>query len=311
LPFHRSHLLLVASLLAGASLAPTGAYAQGWAGAPGSGSVSLSYQYTKVDYHLFAGDLTGFGGDAKGRLDLGDIVGQSAFVSGSYVVWPNLSVNASIAYVGAKYMGENPESAGLDNGKFHGDLQDASFGARYTAPLGTIALTPFASYSFPTHEYEHHGHVAVGRGNDVFTLGATASRALAPWVPGAYLALSYGHDFVKDISIWGLDGDRYGLDVGFSVLPELSARGYFSYYQIKDGVDWYNDDFRVNQAGHFHDAAAATLQRRAGGAVYYRLRSDKTLYLDIGGVLSGFNTHDGVSYTLGTSWDFMGPFGRR
>jgi hypothetical protein len=292
-------------------LAPSLAFAQtGWVAGPGTGSVSLNYQYTKVDYHLFGGDMSGSGGDAAGRLDMGQIAGQSLFLHATYVVLPNLSLNGSLAYVGGTYTGDAPESPVLDDGNFHGQMQDAAFGARYSLALGSFALSPFVGFSFPTHEYEHHGHVASGKGNNIFTAGASLSRSFYPIIPGGYTTISYSHDFVADVENWGLDGDRYGFDLGYFITPALSTRGYFSYYQVKDGIDWYDDTFNPT-VWHYHDAAAATLQRRIGGAIYWQFNSDKTVFVDIGGLLSGENTHDGISYTFGTTWFFMAPIGRR
>jgi len=288
------------------------ALSQAWIAGPGTGTVSLSYQVSKVRNHLLSGDLTGFRrpGTADGRWDLGRITGQSLYLNASYVPLENLQLQANMAYVGGTYKGTFPESAELDDGKFHGAFQDASLGASYMFYLAGFGLTPGISYSFPTHEYAHHGHVAPGRGLTSFTAQAFLGRSLDPWISGAFAQLSFAHSFVEDVDQLGLDSDRYGIDLGYSITPEIGIRSYFSYFEVKNGIDWYSTDFAGDW--NFHDAAAASVVRRAGGSLSYQFDASKGVSLDIGGTVSGVNTHDGIYYTLGTSWRFVGPsFGER
>jgi hypothetical protein len=214
--------------------------------------------------------------------------------------------------VGGSYSGPIPESTELDDGRFHGSLQDATFGASYMIPWAGFALTPGVAYSFPTRNYEHHGHVAPGRGLDALTALVSLGRSFDAWIPGAFAQLSFSHAFVEDVDPYGLDSDRYAIDLGYLITPVLGLRGYFSYYQVKDGLDWYSSDFTVPGAWHYHDAAAATLARRAGGSLSYQFDATKGVFLDIGATVSGTNTHDGLYYTIGTNWSFVGPsFGPR
>lgn len=289
---------------------PQAALAQSWSSGQGTGSVSLTYQLTKVRNHLFSGDVTPFGGQPGGRLDLGHITGQSVNLSANYTVIPNLSLSTSLAYVGGEYHGNAPESAILDDGKFHGSMQDASVGLAYAVPAAGFVIIPTGSVSFPVTNYEHHGHVAPGTHNTTFAVGAALGRSLTPLLPNGYAQVSYARDITKDVGIWDLDGNSYGASLGYFVLPQLSVRGYFTYYQVVDGIDWYNDNFSQNDAEHFHDAAAKVLARRAGGSLSYQLDASKGVFLDIGAVVSGVNTHDGVNYSLGTTWNFLTPFAR-
>jgi hypothetical protein len=299
----------VGALLA-AALNAAPALGQAWTTAAGTGTVALSYQVMKVDYHLFGGDMSPVGGDSNGRLDMGDITGQSVTASASYGVWKNLQLSGSLAYVGATYQGLAAESVTLDDGSFHGSFQDASFGASFMIPWRGFAITPGMAYSFPTNNYDHHGHTAPGKGNKVFQSSVALGRGLGPWLPNAFMQAAYTHSFVEDIQEWGLDGDGYTAELGYVITPKLITRGYFSYFEVKDGIDWYWWDPNPN-TWHFHDAGAAVLTRRAGGAISYQFDGTKGIYLDIGGILSGENTHDGVYYTLGSTWSFLGPsFGR-
>jgi hypothetical protein len=129
-------------------------------------------------------------------------------------------------------------------------------------------------------------------------------------LPDAYLQAAYSYGVVQDVGSWGVDNDRYEVAAGYYLLPQLNVRGYFNYFEVRDGLDWLTDDLNDPEAWHFHDAAAARLVRRAGGAVRYQFDASKGVFVDIGGVLSGRNTHDGVSATIGTTWSFLSPFAR-
>ena len=281
------------------------AHAQAWVPAPGTGTFYLDYQVTQVKYHLFSQDMAAFGGDGA-RLDLGKIDAQTEQFGVDYGVARNLGFSASIAYVGAKYRGNAPESA-LDDGNFHGSFQDVSLGARYMVPWQGFAITPNVTFAFPTHEYEHHGHVAVGKGNTSFNAGIAVGRTL---VQNVWLQGSYTRDFVQDVQQWGLDVNAFAGSVGWFVLPQLLVSGYFTYFATEDGIDWYWDDFGAPGVDHNHDRAAKTVARRAGGTLGYQFNASTGLFMDIGGMVSGANTHDGMSYTFGTNWNFLGTLTR-
>lgn len=302
----RRQMRLAGLTLAGIALAGS-ASAQAWVAEPGTGTVALSYQYTDVRKHLFSGDVTLYGGTSDGKLDLGRVKGQSVDLDLGYSPYRNLQLTAGLAYVGGTYNGTAPESAELDDGKFHGSLQDASLGLSYMIPWNGFAVTPSLAYTFPASDYDHHGHAAAGRQLTSLGAGLMIGHDLGPWVPGGFTQASYTRFFVEDIEAWGLDAHRIGLDVGWSLTPALGIRGYFSYYEVSDGIDWYVADFSAPAVEHNHDAAAASLVRRAGGALSFQFDATKGIFVDFGAVLSGVNTHDALSFTIGTTWSFIGP----
>jgi hypothetical protein len=287
-------------------LAAETTHAQAWVPEPGTGLLSVDYQVTNVKWHLFSQDVTAFGGEGE-RADLGRIDAQTGVFSGDYGVARNLAFTASVAYVGAKYRGTFPESD-LDDGKFRGGLQDASLGVRYMIPWQGFAVTPNLGYSFPTHEYEHHGHAAIGRGNSSLNAGLAVGRTLDPWIPNVWLQGSYTRSFVPDVEQWGLDVNTFSGAVGWFILPQLSISGNYTYLETEDGIDWYWDDFGAPGVEHNHDRAAQALARRVGGAVSYQFNATHGVFASVSGVLSGVNTHDFMSYTVGTNWNFSNPF---
>jgi hypothetical protein len=306
-----SHILLrraaaFAAVYALCAVLAAPAHAQAWVPEPGTGTLTLDYQFTHVKNHVFSVDMAAYGGNGP-RVDMGKIDGQSGQFNVDYGVLRNLGFSASVAYVAARYRGTDPESM-MDDGSFHGTLQDYALDVRYMVPWQGFAITPSLGYAAPTHAYDLHGHVASGRGNSSFNAGVAVARTLAPWVPGAWLQGGYTHEFVKNVQQWGLDVNSYSGTLGFLVLPQLSASGYFTYSAAEDGIDWYWDDFSLPGVEQNHDRAAKFLIRRAGGTLSYQLRASNGVFVDVGGMVSGANTHDGISYTVGTNWNFVGPF---
>lgn len=284
---------------------PARARAQAWVPAPGTGSASLDYQHTHVKNHLFSQDMAIFGGVGP-ALDMGKIDAETAQLGLDYGVMRNVGVTVNVAYVSARYRGNQPE-ASVDDGKFHGSFQDLSLGVRYMIPWQGFAITPNAGYSAPTTNYEHHGHVAVGKANTSFTAGVAIGRSLAPLVPNVWMQGGYTRNFTKDVQQWGLDVNSFSGTIGWYAMSQLSVSGYFTYLATEDGIDWYWDDFSAAGVAHNHDRAAKSVARRAGGTLSYQLDASKGFFLDVGGILSGANTHDGISYTAGTNWSFLGP----
>lgn len=282
------------------------AHAQAWVPQPGTGTVSLDYQLTNVKYHLFSQDMSPYGGVGS-KLDLGKIDAQTGQLGIDYGLARNLGLSVGVAYVGASYRGTVPES-GLDDGKFHGTLQDVSAAVRYMVPWRGITITPNLGFSVPTHEYQHHGHAAIGKGNKSINAGIAVGRALAPWASNVWVQGGYARQFVPDVQQWGLDVNTFSGSVGWFVLPQLSLSGYYTYFGTEGGIDWYWADFSEPGVGDNHDRAAKSVSRRAGGTLSYQFGGSKGLFVDIGGLLSGANTHDGMTYTVGTNWSFVSPF---
>lgn len=295
--------LAAACVICLASAVP--AMAQAWVPAVGAGNAMLDFQRTNVNKHLFSGDMAPYGGDTSGRLDLGKINAQSVQVGVDYGVANNLAFSASVAYVGATYRGAFPEDM-LDDATFNGSLQDASLGFRYMLPWKGFAITPQASFAFPTHPYSRHGHTAVGKGNTSFNTGIAVGRTLSPFASNVWLQGGYTHEFVRDVEQWGLDANEFTGSAGWFPVSRLTVSAYYTYHNTEDGVDWLNDDFTADVEAH-HDQAAKALYRRVGGTLGYQLNASTGLFIDIGGIVSGANTHNGVNYTVGTSWGFLGP----
>ena len=300
------HLVGLVVLTVSAIFSPAPARSQAWVPGPGATTFALNYQYSSISRHLFSQDVTAFFPGEGNAAEVGTIKGQTVQLGVEWVPVRNLGITANAAYSGAAYDGPMPESV-LDDGQFHGSFQDASLNLRYAMSWGGFAVTPTLGTGFPLANYDHHGHVAVGRDLSSVQAGVLLGRSLAPRLPSVWLQAGYTHAFVEDVEQWSLDSDSYSVAAGWNMVAPLTVTGYFTYFENEDGIDWYWEDFTAPGVEHNHDRAAHTLLRRVGGSLNYRLDGTKGLFLDVGGVISGANSHDGVNYTLGTYWSLLGP----
>ena len=281
-----------------------------WVPNPGEGTVSVGYQYTRIADHLFSQSVdglvdpaTGYVGGPGNRYYMGDIFGQTVNVSADYGVWRGLAVSAGAAYVSSMYSGRFVEGP-KDDGKYHGNLQDATLGVQYMLPWKEFAITPSVGVRVPITNYNTLGHVSVGKHLREFPIGISVGRSLDPLLPRAYLAGSFAYSFVQHHHEHNIDQRHYELDAGYVLRKSISVGGTLQYVSTVGGIDWFTDDLSGAEMWSDHDAAAKTRYLRAGGLLSFSFGRGVGLGISYLGTLSGANTHAGQSLMVAPSWGF-------
>jgi hypothetical protein len=293
------------------------ASAQAWVPGKGRGNVALSYQNTNINYHLFSTDLvgyydpaTGYAGGPDNRLAMGEVTGQSVFLSAEYGLLSRLALSTSITYESSRYVGLSPESPN-DDGQYHGSMQDIFIGARYMLDWNDFAITPLAGYQFPSTDYNNFGHTAVGRGLGVGTVGLALGRTLAPALPRIYLQAAYTYAIIENVDEFNLDQNRLAGQVGYALTNFVTVGGAVSYSKSVDGVDWITDlstPEDVNEHFGHHDIAAKETVTHAGAFISWAIPGGGGLSFSYLGTPAGENSHAANSFTVGTSWNFSTPW---
>lgn len=301
----------ILALVVWACLLPSVCAAQ-WVPSPGDGTVSVEYQYTRITDHLFSRDVaglvdsaTGYVGGPGNRFYYGDIFGQTVNTTVQYGVWRGLAVTGSAAYVTSMYAGKSPESP-LDDGKYHGSLQDASFTAEYMIAWQGFAIAPSVGARIPLKSYSTLGHVAVGKDLREYPVGISVGRSLDPVLPRAYVGGSFAYSFVEHHHEHSLDQRHFSLSAGYILSNSISLGGALQYVNTVDGIDWYSD-VNSEEAFHDHDVAAKAEYVRAGGTASFALGRGFGISLSYIGTLSGENTHSGHSLNIAPTWRFHAP----
>ena len=296
-------LFVLALGLMGVVAAPHEAGAQAWV--PGARwlSTSLGYQYLESDQHLFSVEDPATGSN---ELDLGAIKSQLVSMSFDYGVTNRLAISGGVAFISSEYNGQDPDNPVIDNGSWNSDFQDLALSVRYNALVAPVALTPSISFGMPTNNYETLGHAAVGGHLSSLGLGLSAGWSPRRWLEGAFVHANYTYSFVEDVEGISLNRSNASGQVGYYILPSLSAGAFIGYAHVHGGVDWAHDLTEHNF--HSHDRGAATESTSVGGGLSYVFTRRSTLSLSYSTILAGVssNTHNAHGFMLTNTWNFSG-----
>lgn len=138
----------------------------------------------RVEYHYaYTGDYVYDSGDFDG----GPTTSHALVLSGVYSINDRWKLYASIPYVRRRHSGEGPgahtfvefdqfeppDMRIIDDGSFHGGLQDFTLGVQFAAVDGpSFSLSPYLSYGTPLTDYPFYGAAAIGKQLDELHIGA-------------------------------------------------------------------------------------------------------------------------------------------
>src|ERR1700692_1371796 len=117
-------------------------FAQAWLSPKGDGVVTILYQNDIERLHAF--------GDGRTK-DRGHTYLDAVFVNTDFSLTDRLAVSVSLPYIAGRYVGVNPHllvrgdpetEVALDNGNYHGSLQDFRFNVRYALSQRALKITP-------------------------------------------------------------------------------------------------------------------------------------------------------------------------
>jgi len=265
----RSHTrpALLALALVAAS-APGPAHAQAWLAPKGEGSFSFGYMNMWVHDHVFNDGVP---------FDAGHIYSQGLVSNLGYAFTDRLTLSVGLPYVTAKYEGDQPHELNgvvtLDNGSYHGTVQDFRIEARYMAATGSTVLTPFVGFVLPSHSYPYFGHAAPGKDLKEVQLGFSVGRRLDPILSDAYFQGRYG--FAVPERVLGISHDRSNLDLelGYFLTPALTVRALGAVQVTHGGFREIVDIVTPEDFFHHDQLARADYFDLGFGASYALTRS--------------------------------------
>ncbi|MEO7837080.1 MAG: hypothetical protein ABIS21_05510 [Acidimicrobiales bacterium] len=283
--------------------APRRSAAQAWLPPKGEGVVSLTFGHYAFDGHF----------DSDGTRDpFGGTRARSVNVEASYALTDRLTVSAGLPFVSSRLSGAFPRGVPLgplDDGHYHGDLQDFRAEARFLALDGPLVAAPFVAVGIPTG-YEVVGEAVPGKGIKEALLGVNVGRTLAPLLPRAYAHVRYSYAILEKVlpDVTSLNRSNADFELGYGITRSSSVRGTAGWQMTHGGLDL--EDMRTNpQFFRSHDRAARTNYFSLGAGAAW----DATRSIGVFGAfvktLSGENAHQARSFYLGVSCRFGGSFG--
>jgi hypothetical protein len=259
------------------------ASAQAWVPPKGEGTLTLGYQGIFVRDHIFS----------RGEeQDRGHIRASSMNLDLSYSISDRLAVLAGLPFMWAKYNGGRPHSLPWDDGTYHSGFQDFRFEARFLATSGGLAVTPFAAFGLPSHDYPYFAHSALGPHLREGSVGVNLGRRLDPILPDAFAHVRYRYTLPQ--SVHGIRSDRSNidLDLGYSVSPTLTARVMGAWQFAHGGIDLPVDGTPLTVPFfREHDQIAAAEYFNLGIGASYAATGSLELFVAGYWTSSGRNTH--------------------
>lgn len=237
----------------------------------GSGSVRVELQYIKSGkFH-----------DDTQEFDYWSTDTQVLMLSMDYSFNDRWTVFASLPYVNKRFQSEvewggdphnpndpwwidfvPPDKRFLDDGHYHGGLQDLSVGVSYRALSGPLTISPYIAHGFAVSDYPFYAKAAIGNNLWTIPVGATFSYVpyFSDWFFNGNLAyvfsekplgvnvdywlvhLSAGYWFSQNLSVNTFAGLKYvreGYKMPWSFTDDPN---YGNYPDEFDTEEWWNHD---------------------------------------------------------------------
>jgi hypothetical protein len=237
---------------------------------PGHGSVTLALQMIEVN-EFDIGDTD---------VDIGSVSTRSAYIELEYAVASRWLVKLGLPYIKKKYDGPakhnpmtlvppRPEVPFIDDGSYHGNLQDGLIGVHYLLASQPLQIEPFVNVFIPTHDYPHFAQAAVGQNLWKVETGVEATH----WLPFSfwYYRVAASYTFVEETLGVNVNHFRLNGELGYFLSPRFAVHGFF---HGKDGRGDDATDFpptqRTDERWYQHDRTSRHSYLNVGiGADWY------------------------------------------
>ena len=274
---------------------PAAVFPQAWLPAKGEGSISFTYQNLVARYHV----------DGKGtRAKVGTDSAQSVLMDFEYGITNKLALNADVVYVASKYAGAFPEGPQDFDARWHPTFQDAHFSLRYNVRQRPLMITPFISFTVPTHQYEVDGHNAAGRHFRELLIGINAGRTMGPILPNAYVAGRYSYAILKQFAGLNLNRSNVDWEVGWAANRKLTLRFLGAWQQTHGGLNFPEDIHPGEEEFEFHDRVLHASYFRLGAGATFSVNKNLDVNFAHAGTPSAKNGVLIGGISVGFTWRF-------
>jgi hypothetical protein len=267
---------------------------QAWLSPKGEGTASVIYQYGYDRLHVFADGRT---------KDRGHIHLHTLLLDTDFSITDKVAVRLSLPYVSGLYVGHNghttirgrPETAvALDNGSFHGSLQDFRFDVRYSLSRGELKAAPFFQATIPSHGYPTLGHAAVGINLREYRVGVNLGRRLDPILPKAFVQGRYAFGFSQEVAHVAPKRSYAEFQLGYFLTRRVSLQGsgVWTYSHNGDDHDYtLFPDNLTDERWLNHDRISRAKLLDFGASIGYSFNRSTNLVVGVGHSVWGANTH--------------------
>ncbi len=269
-------------------------FSQAWLSPKDQGTVTLLYQYGFDRYHAMSQ------GEA---VDRGHTSLQALMVDVDYSLTDRLAVRLGLPYIKGKYSGSQPHLlvrgqpdtvVALDDGRYHGGLQDVRFDVRYNVSRKKLMVTPFFQASVPSHSYPTLGHGAVGTDQREYRIGVNLGGRLNPFLPKAYVQGRYAFGMVEQVAHIAPKRSYAEFQFGYVLSRHVSIQASTVWNHSHNGIDFINSVFPNNLTDEQylnHDRISRLNLLDVGSSASYAITQKTNLFVGWGRSIWGTNTH--------------------
>jgi len=280
-------------------------FAQAWTPPRGEGEYATVFQDLYTTKHTL--------GDGS-RVDAGHVTLLGVVNSVDVGMTDKLAVTLAFPVGMGMYNGKTPHLLPIDNGNFHGALQDFGLGLRYNLISRPWLFTPFVLSTYPMMNYQHFAHSAIGSNAWEVRMGFTVGRRFETRLRNAYLQAQYSYALSEQFMNIRPHRNRFQGEFGYFLTSRLSVRALALSQVMTNGLEIPRDyPVRTPESPLWreHDRISRVDFVNIGGGVSYSL----TRSLDVFGSLLtmpwGTNGHAlKTGASLGISWTFRTPWAR-
>lgn len=231
----------------------------------GDASLRLEYQYIE----------TGSFYDENFSFDYWNTKSHILMLSGDYALSDRWTLYASLPYVKKRFIPDPsnpfggdphnpndpwwidfvpPDKRFIDDGHYHGDLQDLSFGVRYVAfESPALTVSPYIGYGFPTTDYPFYAKAAIG--TNLWNIPVGVDLTYVPYFSDWYFRGNLAYVFSEEPLDIDVDYWLGFLSAGYWFEPGFSVNAFVSVKYLRDGLvmpwDFTDDPTYGNYPGDF------------------------------------------------------------
>ncbi len=242
-------------------------------------------------------------------LNNGDVQGatttdaQLAYLAVDYRVDDHWEAHAELPFIRKRSNGgpgahrtdlldpPHPEAQFLDDGRYHGTLQDWVLGLSYHGYWRRFEVEPHLVATIPSHDYSHFGNAAIGQNLWRVKLGVDLTRRLH--ASNFYYSLGYSYEVWERVDGISLDKQHFRASAGYFFTPQLST---WAFANARVGQGRNTNDFlpgdRSSEAWYQHDRTSEHHYVLGGIGARYRINDRYSLSATAARMLWGRNVHD-------------------
>ena len=209
----------------------------------GDGSLRVEYQYIRTgNFH-----------DDVGEFDYWTTDSHIALLSGNYALSDRWSLQATLPYVqkrfnpGELYNGDPhnpndpwwinfvpPDKRFIDDGNYHGGIQDLSISLMYQALEGPLTVAPYIGYGFPATDYPFYAKAAIGL--NLWNIPVGVNLTFIPSFSDWYFNGNVAYVFSEQPLDVNVDYWLGYFSAGYWFKPRFSMNVFLSVKYVRDGL---------------------------------------------------------------------------